>query len=126
MADYEMMRRYLDLVVAGDFQTAMEFVADDVTAHVSGHHAVSGDYHGKAAYTEALGRLMGMVDELVVEEHDLLVSDGHAVVLNRWAVRKGDETTHQNHVIVYHTEGDRITELWIVAEDQEAEAAFFS
>ena len=37
--------------------------------------------------------MMGMVDSLQVEEHDLLVS-------------------------VYHANGDKISEIWVVAEEQ--------
>jgi hypothetical protein len=74
--------------------------------------------HGKDEYNAALGEMMGRVDSIQVEEHDLLVSDNHAVVLNDWHIVKGDRDVRANHSIIYHTEGDKISEIWIVAEDQ--------
>lgn len=114
MAEYEMMRSYLDRIVAGDFEGAEEFYADDVTVHFPGWK----DTHGKDDYTAAIGELMSRVDSLEVEEHDLLVSDDHAVVLNAWHITKGDRDERSNHVIVYHSEGEKITEIWVVAENQ--------
>ena len=114
MADYDMMRAYLDCIVAGDFAGAEQYFADDVTVHFSGWK----DVHGKDEYNAVLGEMMGMFDSLQVEEHDLLVSDEHAVVLNAWHITKGDRDVRSNHVVVYHTAGDKITEIWVVAEDQ--------
>ena len=114
MADYDTMRSYLDKIVAGDFVGAEEHYTDDITVHFAGWK----DVHGKDEYNAALGEMMGMVDSLQVEEHDLLVSEDHAVVLNDWHIMKGDRDERVNHVIVYHTEGDKISEIWVVAEDQ--------
>ena len=114
MASYEMMRAYLDRIVSGDFQGAEDHYTDNIVVHFAGWK----DTRGKAEYNEALGSMMGMVDSLQVEEHDLLVSDDHAVVLNDWHITKGDRDERVNHVIIYHTEGDKISEIWVVAEDQ--------
>ena len=65
-----------------------------------------------------LVEMMGMVDSLQVEEHDLLISDDHAVVLNDWHIVKGDRDERVNHVVIYHTDGDKISEIWVVAENQ--------
>lgn len=114
MASYDMMRAYLDCIVAGDFVGAEGYYADDITVHFPGWR----DVHGKDEYNTALGEMMGMFDSLQVEEHDLLVSDDHAVVLNAWHITKDDRDVRSNHVVVYHTDGDKITEIWVVAEDQ--------
>ena len=114
MASYEMMRSYLDKIVAGDFEGAEAHYTDDVTVHFAGWK----DTHGKEEYTAAVGEMMGMVDSLQVEEHDLLVSDDHAVVLNDWHIVKGDRDERVNHVVIYHTDGDKISEIWVVAENQ--------
>ena len=85
MVSYEMMRTYLDMIVAGDFEGAEAHYTDDIVVHFAGWK----DTHGKAEYTAALGAMMGMIDLLQVEEHDLLVSDDHAVVLNDMAHHQG-------------------------------------
>ena len=62
----------------------------------------------------------------LVEEHDLLVGEDHAVVLSRWHTTRGSETTTLDHVIVYHLSGDQISEIWIIPEGSEKDAAFLS
>lgn len=114
MASYEMMRSYLDLIVAGEFEQAAEYFSDDVAVHFPGWR----DTRGKAEYATAVGELLSMFDSMSVEEHDLLVSDDHAVVLNTWHFTKGDRDERSNHVVIYHTDNDKITEIWVVAEDQ--------
>lgn len=113
MASYEMMRRYLDQILAGDLEGAAENYTDDVVVHFAGWK----DTQGRGAYRAAVAEMMGMVDSLQVEEHDLLVGDDHAVVLNGWHITKGDRKERVNHVIIYHTEGDQISDIWVVAEE---------
>jgi ketosteroid isomerase-like protein len=122
MASYEMMRAHLDVVESGDFVAAEAYYPDDVTVHVAGSSPEAGTYHGNDEYNAVLGRLVGSVDSISIEEHDLLVSDDHAVALDTWHVQRNGEEHALNHVIIYHATGDKINELWIVAEDQAAEA----
>lgn len=42
MASYDMMRTYLDLVVAGDFEEAMGYMSDDITVQLSGWKTTHG------------------------------------------------------------------------------------
>lgn len=126
MASHQMMRSYLDLITAGKFVKAEDFYADDVKVHMKGHNVASGEYVGHADYTAALGKIMSVIDSLTVDEHDLLVSDDHAVVLSTWHVTRGDRSGSLNHCIIYHTSRDKITEIWIIPEDSEADAALLS
>lgn len=121
-----LMRGYLDRVVAGDLDGAAEYYTDDVVFHWAGAGPVSGDHHGKAGYLAALQRLRGVVDRMGVEAHDLLVSDDHAVVLNRGTYERGGESLTTNRVVVYHFSGDRISEVWVVDHDQAAVDAFLA
>lgn len=116
MASYDMMRTYLDLVVAGDFEGAMGYMSDDITVHVSGWKTT----HGMDAYRAALGEIMDAVGSIDVEEHDLLVSADHAVVLNSWRITRDGRDELLNNAIIYHTSDGKITELWIVSQDQKA------
>ncbi len=118
MASYDMMRTYLDLVVAGDFEDAMGYMSDDITVHFSGWKTT----HGKEEYRAALGEVMQAVGTIEVREHDLLVSDDHAVVLNSWHITSDDRDQWLNNAIVYHTADGKITDLWILSEDQKAMA----
>ena len=126
MAKQDLMRTYLDLVVAGDLEGATSYYTDDVVLHWAGNGPISGTYSGKAEYLAALQKLRSIVDGTSVEEHDLLTSDDHAVVLNRGTYTRGDDSITTNRVVVYHFSGDKISEVWVVEEDQSAVDAFLS
>jgi hypothetical protein len=66
------------------------------------------------------------VDATTVEEHDLLTSNDHSVVLNRGTYTRGDDSITTNRVVVYHFSGDKISEVWVVDEDQSGVDAFLS
>ena len=126
MASMEMIRSYLDHITAGEWEAATDFWADNIVGHVSGDNPTSGTYTGKEAFTGYLQQVLGMVDSIQVDEHDLLVSDDHGVVLSTTHADRGGKHLASNRVVVYHTEGDKITELWIIDEDQQAVDEFLS
>jgi ketosteroid isomerase-like protein len=121
-----LMRAYLDQVVAGDLEGAAGYYTDDVVFHWAGTGPVAGDHAGKAAYLAALQKLQQIVDSTSVEEHDLLVSDGHAVVLGRGTYVRGEGSISTDRVVVYHFRGDKISEVWVVDVDQAGVDAFLS
>ena len=126
MPSMEMMRSYLDLITAGEFEAAMDFWADDVVLHVSGDNPTSGTYTGKEAAAGYSAKVLGAVDSVQIEEHDLLVSDEHAVLLSTTHVERAGKHFTSNAVAVYHTEGDKVTEVWVINEDQRAVDEFLS
>jgi hypothetical protein len=120
MGHYETMQAYLGHIAANDWEAANAYFADDMVAHVSGTHALSGTYEGAAAFMGYLGQATAMMDSLEIAPHDLLASDDHAVVLATITAARGGKTQSMNRVVVYHLAGDQITELWIVDDDQAA------
>jgi len=127
MADTnEVMRAYLDRVVAGDFQGAMDYYADDVVGHVGGNNATSGVYLGKEEWRAYLAKAVGMVDSMRIEDHDLLTSEDHAVVLNTFHAERGGNSLSSHRVVIYHVSDGKVTELWVVDEDQQAVDEFLS
>ena len=126
MASMEMMRRYVDHLTAGEFEEAAEYWADDIVGHVFGDNALSGTYAGKQGAAAYGAKAMSMVDSNQIEEHDLLVSDQHAVLLAVGHSKRNGKQISSKTVIVYHTEGDKITEWWAVPQDQKALDEFLS
>ena len=124
--DMEAMRRYLNHITAGEFEAAMDYWADDIVVHVSGNNPTSGTYTGKEAAAGYTAQAVGAVDSVQIDEHDVLVSDQHAVVLSTTHAERNGQHLASNTVVVYHTEGDQVTELWIIPEDQRAVDEFFS
>ena len=126
MASMEMMRRYLDHLTAGEFEAAAEYWADDIVGHVSGDNATSGTYTGKEGAVAYAAKIAGVYDSIRIEEHDLLVSDQHAVLLAVSHSERNGKRHSSSTVVVYHTEGDKITEFWAIPVDQKAMDAFLS
>ena len=127
MADtYAVMREYLDHIVAGEWDQLADFFSDNLVAHVGGHSRFSGTHQGKAAFGEAIGDMLGAMESIRTDDHDLLVSDDHAVVLATWHAERGGKSLSMNRVVIYHLEGDKITELWIIDEDQAAADEFIA
>lgn len=119
MADrQELLRAYLDRVVANDLQGAAEYYTDDVVFHWAGHGPLSGDHRGKAAIAEMFTTYASLADASV-EPHDVLFSDDHVVVLAYGTYRRGGKELTTNRVVVYHFSGDKISELWVVDEKQQ-------
>jgi len=126
MVSMEMMRSYLDHITAGEFEAAMGYWADDIVIHVSGNNPTSGTYTGKEAAAGWAAQAVGAVDSVQIDEHDLLVGDEHAVLLNTSHSERNGKHQTSNGVVVYHTEGDKITEAWIINEDQRAVDEFLA
>ncbi len=126
MSSMEMMRTYLDHITAGEFEAAMEYWADDIVCHVSGNNVTSGIYRGREGGAEYATKAIGSVDSFRIEEHDLLISDRHAVVLSTGHLERNGKQRDSNTVTVYHTDGDKITEFWIIPEDQKGADEFLS
>ena len=126
MVSKEMMRSYLDQVTAGEFEAAMGYWADDIVIHVSGNNPTSGTYTGKEEAAGWAAAAAGAVDSVQIDEHDLLVSDEHAVLLSTTHAERNGKHQTSNSVVVYHIEGDKITEVWIINEDQRAVDEFMA
>ena len=126
MVSMEMMRSYLDAITSGEFEAAMGYWADDIVIHVSGDNVTSGTYSGKEAAVGYAAAAVGAVDSIQIDEHDLLVGEEHAVLLNTTHSERNGKHMTANGVVVYHTEGDKITEVWIMNEDQTAVDKFLA
>jgi uncharacterized protein len=90
----EVIRRGYEAFMAGDGETMMNLVDDDVEWVQPGDSAISGTFHGKAQFGEYLQQL---ATKGVTVEVERLIGDGDTVVaLTR--VRVGDESGHDADV----------------------------
>ena len=61
MAAHDVMRRYLEAVQRGDWETGFGFFADDIVLHVPGRSSLAGEHSGRPA---AEGHLPGGAVEI--------------------------------------------------------------
>jgi uncharacterized protein len=108
------LRAAIEAMTTGDFETLPTYFADDVAVHVPGTSRLSGDYKGKGELFEGfLGQLMSLTDgQVVLEPHDIIGSDHHAVGIYTWRATRNGTTFEWRQVNVYHVRAGQIVEAW--------------
>jgi ketosteroid isomerase-like protein len=110
----KVMKRYVEAWERNDWEAATAFWADDVVHHVPGRSPLAGDFSGKQTFLDHYGRVFeelgGTIE--VVEFHDVLASEDHAVALVKERAVRGQRSLEFNRVVVYHLRGDKIVETW--------------
>lgn len=118
------LRAHYEAYAAMDIAAIDAAMPEDGVLHVSGHHPLSGDYRGKAAAWEYLGKVAevsGGKGGFVV--HSITTDEqGHGVALLTGTIR--DYVRQVIHI--WHVEDGRITEFWDAYLDAAAEDAFWT
>ena len=88
---------------------------------------MAGDHRGKDGVAKMFQQQMQLLDAPPeIENHDILASDDHTVVLNKTRATRGGKILEQNQVVVMHIEGGKIAEVWLQFSDQQAMDEFAS
>ena len=116
------IRRYVAALLAGDAAAAMACYADDMVLHVGGRSRHAGTYAGVEAYLDFVTRVHQDTDGAVeiLDVHDILGSDHHAVLLVKERFSRGDQVVETDRVVVYELRDERIVEIWNYDSDQYA------
>lgn len=121
---------FLTAVISGDMEAVSSLVAEDIVWHFAGRSSMSGVYRGRDAFAdfaEKMGRHMGTEGvEHRIELHDLVGNDDHTMALWTRIARRDGTDYRLNGVGVYHVREGRITEVWVIHEDQYAADEFFA
>lgn len=127
MTATDVIARYGAAVAEGDMAALAATLHDDVVWHQPGRNQLSGDHVGPDAVIAHLGRFMELsagtfrLETLSVAETGSLV----ATTVRFSASRDGRPELDQSGVDVFRIEGERIAEIWLISEDQDAEDAFW-
>lgn len=120
MAALDVMRRYLEAVQRGDWETGFGFFADDIVLHVPGRSSLAGEHRGRAAaegYLQAaLARSHGA--EVAVELVDMLASEERVGLIVRETFSGPGPAVEIRRANVYRLRGDQIAEVWIFEANQ--------
>jgi ketosteroid isomerase-like protein len=110
---------YCNALVRHDAETALSLWANDIVVHVNGHNVLSGTFEGKERFQQTQRWIFLEHDAGidVVEVHDLLVSDDHAVALVEERAHRAEAALRYRRVLIFHVRDKRIGELWSIAED---------
>jgi len=122
-----LLRAHLEALGRGDVPAAMSFYSDDVVFHYPGANPLSGEYRGKAAVLELLGRVMQMTrGRFRPEVRDILASDDHVAALVTVHAERDDRSAEWKSIDLFHVRDGKLTEHWVHEVDQDAVDRFFS
>jgi hypothetical protein len=119
-ANDAVVRRYADAWRAGDLATIVGCYHDDVVLHYFGRNPLAGSHRGKPAALAVLARIQQIAGRRLVEVHDTLASDDHAVILARERFERDGRQVEVRRVLVYHVRDGKLAECWIHDDDQRA------
>ena len=117
----DVAREATEAIAKGDMERFLSLHTDDQVTHFPGRGPLAGEYKGKDGLVRLFQKQMEMLDSPPqIENHDILASDDHAVVLNKTRGTRGGKTLEQNQVVVLHIKGGKIAEAWLQFSDQQA------
>jgi ketosteroid isomerase-like protein len=121
----EQVLRDLDAAqTRGDVEAFAGYFTDDVVVHVPGKSSLAGVYKGKDQFLDLFQRFLERTPEYTFEPHAYLADDEHGVSLQFSHYKRGDETLDSNDTFVCHFRDGKISEFWLLSEDDEAVDAF--
>jgi ketosteroid isomerase-like protein len=116
----DLMRRYIELARAGDWDRALGFFADDLVFHIPGRSAHAGELRGRdaaARYIEA-ARALSHGNHVEVELIDMLASEERVALIVRERFDRPEGPVEIRRANVYRIEDDHIAEVWIFEHNQ--------
>ena len=121
------VRELLDALEARDVPAIEALLADDVVYYFPGRSPVAGTYRGRQAVIGLFRAFASLFDgPIEMSTHDGVASEAHVVDLATYAGSRGGERFTWNTVRLYHVDGDRIAEIWLMIGDQYAFDAWLS
>jgi|SRR6185369_6358145 len=123
LADHKerIVRQLLDALEARDVAAIEALLADDVVYYFPGRSPVAGTYQGREAVIGLFRAFASLFDgPIEMSTHDVVASEAHVLDLATYAGSRGGERFTWNTVRLYHVDGDRIAEVWLMIGDQYA------
>ena len=123
----ELLRQGYDAFEKGDLDTLRVLFADDIVFHVSGHSPLAGDYRGQDEVFGFFGKLVELTGgTFKLDVHSILADDEHGTVLSTTTAQREGRSLTEMTVDVFHLADGKVTEVWTIAEDQQAGDEFFA
>jgi len=123
----ELTRRGFDAFAKGDVDTLRELFDQDAVGHVPGRSPLAGDYRGVDAILGFFARLAELSGGTFrTDVHDVVANDEHAVGIYVTRGEREGRTLENRNVLVSHIRNGKLTEAWLMSDDQYAADEFFS
>ena len=117
-----LVREGFEAFQKGDMRWMDEHMADAVVWHVGGNSKWAGAKEGKAAVLDFFARqTAALAQPPSVDIHDIVGGDDHVVVLGTATATGPDGSTAEwKYVQVFHIRDGKATEVWGMAENDDA------
>ena len=123
-ANEQLLRDLDQAQIRGDMDAFLGFFVDDVVVHIPGKNSFAGVHKGRDQFLELFGRFLERAPEYTFEPHAYLADDEHGVSLQRSHYKRGDETLDTNDTFVCHFRNGKVSEFWLLSDDEAALDAF--
>jgi ketosteroid isomerase-like protein len=109
-----------------DVEALEKLWADDIVWHSTGRNPWAGVYVGREAVLDYLAQVGESVETYDARLDDVLVSDDRLMlVCNMRLKHAGHEELEMNELLLARIENAKIAEVWLLALDPEAVAAYW-
>lgn len=109
----ESLRLGYDAFGKGDIETVLSLFTDDISWHIPGGNAVSGDYEGKEQVVGFFTKLMELTGGTFhLEVHDVLANDEHAIGLVKLTGERNGKSLNVNDAHIWHVQDGKFSEFW--------------
>lgn len=121
-----LLRKGFEAFANGDMDTLQQLFTDDIVWHTAGDNILSGDYKGQEVFA-MFGKVFEETNGTLHQDiHDIATSDEHAVAMvNATATRNG-KNLDVGQFLVFHFDGDNVSEVFLFPTDQKHADEFWS
>ena len=115
-------REVHESIQRGDFQSAIEALADDVVWHQLGADTL----YGKDAVVASMSGMEELgADAFEIEVHDVVGNDEHVIGLVEATVNMGGQSFSYRTAEIAHMKDGKLTERWAFSDDTQRIIDFF-
>ncbi len=117
----EIVRALTVALGARDAAAVEALLADDVVYHFPGRNPLSGTYRGRIEVMAFFRRFPTLLDgPPTTDTHDVLSSEAHGADMTELTAKRGGRSHAWRAVRIYHLVEDRISEVFVTIDDQQA------
>ena len=117
----EVVRALTVALGARDAAAVEALLADDVVYHFPGRNPIAGTYRGRAEVMAFFRRFPSLLDgPPTTDTHDVLSSEAHGADMSALTATRGGRSHAWRAVRIYHLAEDRISEVFVTIDDQQA------
>jgi ketosteroid isomerase-like protein len=123
-ANEKLIRTMDEAMARGDMETMFGCLTDDIVTHMAGHSSLAGQTKGLGELQALFGAFMQKAGEFTFDPHDYLANDEHGLIMQRSHYDRDGDRLDVNDLFIFHFRDNKISEFWMISEQQAELDAF--